>query len=129
MNLKKYSFLLVVMMIALLLAGCSVKETAQKLEQAEDAVEQRLDQAEDAVEDVVRPDNNGVETKVSSEEAIAIALEHAGLTAEQVTGLRAELEMDDGVTYFDVQFRQDKWEYEYEIHSDTGEILSAEKDD
>ena len=31
--------------------------------------------------------------------------------------------------HYDVEFRTDRWEYEYEIHAQTGEILSFERDD
>ena len=62
-------------------------------------------------------------------EARAIALEHAGLTEEQVTWLRTQYEIDDGVPQYEVEFHQDRWEYDYEIHAETGQILSFEKDD
>lgn len=66
---------------------------------------------------------------ITAEEAQTIALEHAGLTADQVTGLRANFDRDDGIPEYEVEFRQDRWEYEYEIHAETGEILSWDKDD
>lgn len=66
---------------------------------------------------------------ITAEEAQSIALKHAGLTADQVTGLRAEYDMDDGVPEYEVEFRQGNWEYEYEIHAQTGEIRSYDRDD
>ena len=66
---------------------------------------------------------------ITTEEAQVIALAHAGLTADQVTGLRASFDRDDGVPEYEVEFRQDRWEYEYEIHAETGAILSWDKDD
>lgn len=66
---------------------------------------------------------------ITKEEAESIALEQAGLTADQVTGLRTEYEIDDGVPRYEVQFRQGRWEYDYEINADTGEILSYDRDD
>ena len=65
---------------------------------------------------------------ISKEEAIAIALKDAGLTQDQVTGLRAEFDYDDGRPEYDVDFRQDRYEYDYEIHAETGKILSRDKD-
>lgn len=66
---------------------------------------------------------------ITAEEAQNIALEHAGFSADQVTGLRAEYDLDDGVPVYEVDFRQDRWEYEYEIHAETGEIRSYDRDD
>lgn len=63
------------------------------------------------------------------EEAQSIALDHAGFTADQVTQLHTEYEIEHGIPQYDVEFRHQGWEYDYEIHADTGEILSYTKDD
>lgn len=65
---------------------------------------------------------------ITEEEAIAIALADAGLTVEQVTGLRAELDRDDGRLEWDVDFRYDGFEYDYTIHAESGKILDADRD-
>lgn len=57
-----------------------------------------------------------------------IALEHAGLTPEEVAGLHTEYDIDDNVPQYEVKFYQDFLEYEYHIHAETGEILSFDKD-
>lgn len=67
--------------------------------------------------------------EITAEKAKSIALAHAGLKADQVTRLRAEKDRDDGLWVFDVEFRHGGFEYEYEIHAQTGKILSFEKDD
>jgi len=67
--------------------------------------------------------------ELTGEDAEAIALEHAKLTAADVKRLYSEYEIDDGIPHFDVQFDTDKLEYEYEIHAETGDILSYEQDD
>lgn len=61
-------------------------------------------------------------------DAEAIALEHAGLTADQVSFLHSEYEIDDGVSQYDVEFYHENLEYNYEIHALTGQILEFEKD-
>ena len=68
-------------------------------------------------------------TPLTKDQAEAIALEHAGFTADQVTRLRKEYEIDDGLPRFEVQFRQGRWEYDYEINANTGAILSYDRDD
>lgn len=68
-------------------------------------------------------------TALSKEEAEAIALKHAGFSKDQVSYLRTEYDRDDRVPEYDVEFREGRWEYEYEIHAETGAILSFDKDD
>ena len=65
---------------------------------------------------------------MSREEAEKIALDHLGFTADQVTRLRTEYEIDDGLPQFDIEFHQGDWEYEFEIHAENGRILSYDKD-
>ena len=67
--------------------------------------------------------------RLAKAEAETIALKYAGFTAEQVKGLRSEYDFDDGVAHYDVEFRVGQWEYKYEIHAETGAVLSFEKDD
>lgn len=66
---------------------------------------------------------------LTKEEAEAIALKHAGFTENQVSYLRTEYDLDHRIPEYDVEFREGRWEYEYEIHAETGTILSFEKDD
>jgi uncharacterized membrane protein YkoI len=123
-----------------LLFGCSVRKTVQTLDAAEEAVEHRMDAAEDVVEDAIRdavlptqaPATNAPANqsdRISPEKAQEIALAQAGFTADQVTRLRVEFEYDDRIPQYDVSFQEGRWEYDYEIHAETGEILSWEKDD
>ena len=65
---------------------------------------------------------------VTKEEAISAALAHAGLKRSQVSHLQAELDKDDGRTVYEVDFETATWEYEYEIHAETGKILSWDKE-
>ena len=67
-------------------------------------------------------------TRLTKEEAIAIALKHAGLAKDQVSRLKAEFDYDDGVPEYDVDFHCDGMEYDYEIHGESGRILSWDKD-
>lgn len=79
--------------------------------------------------ETVPPETKPAEAKkISAAEAKAIALAHAGLTADQVKGLRAEYDRDDGRPEYEVEFRVGNWEYDYEIHAETGKILNWEKE-
>ena len=66
--------------------------------------------------------------RLSKEQAQDIALKQAGLSADQVTRLRAEFEIDDGIPLYEVEFYHDGWEYDCEVHAETGSILSFDRD-
>ena len=66
--------------------------------------------------------------KLSAKEAENIALKHAGLKRENVRFERTELDTDDGVPEYEIEFYADGWEYSYDIHAETGKIISSEKD-
>ena len=71
----------------------------------------------------------GQAAAVTEEQARETALSHSGLTADQVTFVRSELDRDDGRLMYDVEFyTSDYKEYDYEIDAATGEILSYDYD-
>lgn len=67
--------------------------------------------------------------RLSEDEALAIALDHAGFTEAEVTGLRIRLDTDDRTPDYEIEFRQGRLEYEYEIHAETGAIKDFDRDD
>ena len=154
MKIRTCAALLIALLSLSLLAGCAANAAEEKLDAVEDAVEHRLDTIEDAAEEAVtqavlpqpaapapteaaptmpaqpaEPAATEAADRLIPEEAQTIALQHAGFTADQVTFLRTEFDFDDGVPQYDVEFHEGRWEYEYEIHAETGVILSFEKDD
>ncbi|MCD7947146.1 MAG: PepSY domain-containing protein [Oscillospiraceae bacterium] len=69
-------------------------------------------------------------TLITADEAKEIALNHAGVAASNVTKIKAELDRDDGMTIYDVEFKASTGlKYEYEINAATGSIVSFEIDD
>ena len=70
-------------------------------------------------------------TLIGKDKAREIALIHAGVSAGAVTEYEIELDMDDGVTVYEIDVKAGGWEYEYENNAATGAILDAdrEKDD
>lgn len=65
---------------------------------------------------------------LNPEEAQAVALNHAAVTADQVTLLHTRYEVDDGVPEYEVEFRYEDQEYDYTIHAETGEILEFDQE-
>lgn len=69
-----------------------------------------------------------VTKEISKDEAINIALNHAGLTRAQVVFDDVELEYEDGRKEWEIEFDHGNWEYEYEIDASNGNILDYEKE-
>ena len=66
---------------------------------------------------------------ITAERAREIALNHAGLTAGQVTFARANLDWENGRQVYEVEFyTSDYKEYDYEIDASTGAVLSYDYD-
>ncbi|MCM1327832.1 MAG: PepSY domain-containing protein [Ruminococcus sp.] len=66
--------------------------------------------------------------EITLDEAKAIALEYAGLTAADVKFTKAELDYDDGRAEYEIEFRYGRKEYEFTIDVSTGKILEVDID-
>ena len=66
--------------------------------------------------------------ELTEDQALAIALEHAGLTEEQVSYLNAHLDRDDGRWVYEIEFREGRTEYEYAVNASNGKIVDYDKD-
>ena len=114
--IKKICYVLSLVFVLTLLAGCvaGITTAGQKLYRVEDQAS-------------VSPTGT-FEPQITKEQAEDIALNHVTFTREQVVCLRSEYEIDDGIPQYDIEFYKDGWEYEFEIHGGTGQILSFDKD-
>lgn len=61
-------------------------------------------------------------------QAKAIALNHAGFTASQVMVTKASMDRENGRMVYEIEFRRNGVEYEYEIDAQSGAILAYEID-
>ena len=140
MKNRLFVLLLITALMVPALAGCQTGEN--RVEAAGNAVESKAESVGENLKEAVgtataprtapAPDTvpaASTENAITIEVAQDIALKHAGFTADQVTHLYAEYEIEHGVPRYDVEFYEGHWEYDYEIHAGTGEILSFEKDD
>lgn len=84
-------------------------------------------------------DNQKPETEISSEQpqsqdvigeeaALETAIKEAGIKASDVTNSYVELESDDGITKYEVEFYAGNTEYNFEIDAESGNVLSYEKE-
>ena len=65
---------------------------------------------------------------IGMDRAKAIALEHAGLTDSRVIFTHLSMGREDGRMVYEVEFRLNGTEYEYEIDASTGRIVDHERD-
>lgn len=65
---------------------------------------------------------------VTADEAKKAALEHAGFTADEVTELKAELDIDAFAAHYEVDFKCGGYEYEYKVDAESGAVISFEKE-
>ncbi len=61
-------------------------------------------------------------------EAKQIALANAGVNEANITAYRIELDRDNGISVYEIEFRSAGYEYEYEINAQTGEIIKSQKE-
>lgn len=67
-------------------------------------------------------------SSITEAEAKAAAFAHAGVSESAASSVKVKLDYDDGWAVYDVEFRVDATEYEYEILASNGTILKSERD-
>ncbi len=70
----------------------------------------------------------GTAADIGREAALAAALNHAGVSQDQVYDLEVKREYDDGRLEYEIEFKTGGWEYEYTISAADGTILDYERD-
>lgn len=65
---------------------------------------------------------------IGHEAALETALQHAGVTESEITGLRTEMDWDDGRALYDLEFRAFGVEYEYEIDAVNGAVIGLDRE-
>lgn len=89
-----------------------------------------LDYEQD-LEQARKPAPKPVEQKtkqLSKDEAINLALKHAGLSRSQVELDGVELDHEEGRLEWEIEFDSGNWEFEYEIDGHTGQILDFDQE-
>ncbi len=65
---------------------------------------------------------------ISEAKAKSIAFDHAGIKAADVKFSKAELDRDDLIVHYDVEFVVGNFEYEYEINAESGKVIASDKE-
>jgi uncharacterized membrane protein YkoI len=127
---KLYALLAVLALLLPVLAGC---------QNAEDALapkNKRITATETSPAEILPPETIPAVTppeatpapQISHEEALNIALKDAGLEKTQITDLDIELDWNNGTLHYDVDFEAAGYDYDYDIHAETGKILKSQKE-
>ena len=67
-------------------------------------------------------------TSISEDDAKSIALKDANVSESDITGMRINQKIDDGISVYEVDFYVSNKEYEYEISAENGSIKSKDTD-
>ena len=65
---------------------------------------------------------------IGRQAAIRVALAHAGFHESSIRRLKCELDREDGVMVYEVEFKKDGFEYDYDIDAKTGTIMKTKKE-
>ncbi len=65
---------------------------------------------------------------IGREKALEAAYAHAGVKAADTFKNECELEREDGIMIYSIEFKTATHEYEYEINAESGKVLKAEKE-
>jgi uncharacterized membrane protein YkoI len=66
--------------------------------------------------------------RISAAAAKEIALKHAGVAETDVRGYSCQLDREDGVWVYEIEFEANGFEYDYDVEAATGKILKAKKE-
>ena len=126
---------IIMCMCILLLCGCGAKESSQDVQPAQtqptssQTVQEGTSQAVDArvngsFGSSESPNNQP--QKIAEQEALEVALSHAGVKESDLTSKRIKMEWEDGSEVYDIEFYANEKEYEYEIRASDGSILESD---
>ena len=137
--MKKLSLAAIIVTVSISLAGCTNSETASNgnktntestTQNSTESNVQNSSESSTENNNVNNAQNNTVNNtgNISLDKAKEIALSHAGLSADQVTFVKVNMDFDDGIQKYEIEFYYNYREYSYEIDANTGNILSYEQD-
>ena len=79
-------------------------------------------------EQTQQPQGGNSGSYIGVEKAKTLALNHAGLSAGEVSLSKAKFENDDGIMVYEIEFIKDRTEYEYTIDAASGKILEFDSE-
>ena len=131
--MKKLIAFTLVLLLSISLFGCgnkNVDTTTQTKNTKTETQVQQSTSTDNNTETYAHKENAPTlpEGAITSEDAVAIALDKAGLTNSQLIGLWSELDYDDGVLVYEVDFSDGKYDYDCDVDALNGKVLKFEKE-
>lgn len=77
---------------------------------------------------IINNSNNNTNSYIGIDRAKSIALNHSGVSSAEATFKKAQLDREDGMMVYEIEFYKGSIEYEYEINAITGEIRDFDID-
>lgn len=123
--MRKSSVLMIVCTCGLLLCGCSAQNTTDNTKDTQaNQTEENQTEAASGSEETPGTQTSGI----TEQDALAAALEHAGIDESKLTSKRIKKDYEDGKEVYDVEFYADGKEYDYEISVADGSIVKSDID-
>ncbi len=91
-------------------------------------LEKDIDRVEKNSVPTAAPDKAPSESYIAKDKALSLALAHAKVDSAQVKYSKVELDRDDLIVHYEVEFVAGAYEYEYEINAESGKIVAFDKD-
>ncbi len=118
--MKKIFAIILSSLLICTLAACDIDISTDKGDKPQDGI----------VTESTDQNNSSTATDklLTREEAIEIALDHAGFKENEVVNLTAELDKDISISEWEIEFDKGGYEYSYDIDAASGEITKNEKE-
>lgn len=114
--MKRLSLAAIIVIVSISLVGCT------------NSGEVSNSNNQSSVSNVSSSNNSNTTNKITIEQAQEIALKHAGLTKDQVSFIKIENDIDNGLEKYDIEFYCNGKEYDYEINAANGQIIKYDYD-
>ena len=116
--------IILAVLMAVLLAGCAREPSVQADRPAEPSAP--AEQAPSAPADSESQAASGQAGAVGREEALAIAMENAGVPEADAYNIKAEKDEESGIPIYDIEFETDYGDYDFEVAVADGAIVGAD---
>lgn len=76
----------------------------------------------------VKNNDNSVENIISKQQAKEAVLKHARLNENEIVDFKIEIDKEKKALVYEIEFHAGKYEYEYEINAENGNVIKANKE-
>lgn len=129
MKLKLLTLLLA-LVLTISLVGCGNNTDSNNSDNMISDIKNGIDSVKDKVESGIQSGESlmNEDTKITREKAKEIALNHANLKDNDIKNYKIEIDREDGLLVYDIEFDHNDTEYNYEIDANSGDIREHDKD-